>query len=152
MAEPYANRPSIANRFPDSHRHKKCGKHNFLTNLELTAIIRTRPETPADGTERATPAGDDMDNLKPESACGPMRERYWEEKTDAERIQTLGEAVENLSRVVVDQSEQIEVLRMHSHAPDGSLVAKLDATHPRQPTLGYNFKHSQPNPLRRERR
>lgn len=87
-------------------------------------------------------------------AQGISREKYWGEKTDAERVQLLGEIVENLSRVVIEHAQQLDLLRLHTHSSDGSLVAKLDAVAPREPRYdslrGYRAQDA--NPLRRERR
>jgi hypothetical protein len=86
----------------------------------------------------------------PSGLCA-SREKYWEEKTDAEKIESLGQAVEGLSYRVEELLEQNDLLRVHAHSEDGSIVAKLDAVSPRQPRYGHplgNRIHT--NPLRRE--
>lgn len=81
-----------------------------------------------------------------------MREKYWDEKTDSEKIAALAEQVEHLTHLVHDQAEQIDLLRLHSHAEDGTLTAKLDAVAPRSPRYDMGRKSYPINPLRRERR
>lgn len=92
-----------------------------------------------------------MDDRKALGAgMGIARMKYWDEMGAAEKIELLGEQIEGLSRIVAEQANQIDILRIHQHSADGTLLAKLDATHPHQPR--YNPPHYLPNPLRRERR
>ena len=88
----------------------------------------------------------------PAMGLGAMcsREKYWEEKTDAEKIEMLGQVCEALSGLVADQDSQIDILRQHRHGVQGELTAPIDATHPRYPKPPY---YGRPvDPLRRRPR
>ena len=88
----------------------------------------------------------------PEMGLGAMcsREKYWEEKTDAEKIEALSQVCEALSGLVVDHDSQIDILRQHRHGGQGELTAPIDATHQRYPKPPY---YGRPvDPLRRRPR
>ena len=55
----------------------------------------------------------------------PSRDKYWEERTDAEKIEVLRDEVASLFRVTITQASTIQQLLAHQHTPNGSLVVPL---------------------------
>lgn len=71
------------------------------------------------------------------------REKYWSEKNDSEKVLMLGEAVDNLSKRVVELEHALFDLAQHSHDKDGELMIPMRREKFEPP---YWLK----NPLRRE--
>lgn len=61
------------------------------------------------------------------------REKYWEEKSDSEKIEKLAEAVEILGRSVVELEKENCLLRQHSHLSEGLIVAPVNRNQVEQP-------------------
>lgn len=58
-----------------------------------------------------------------------QREKYWEERTDAEKIQALREAVAWMARDLLAANEALAKLGQHSHREiDGQLMTPLHVT------------------------
>lgn len=75
---------------------------------------------------------------------GAMREKYWDEKSDQEKIVILGEVVEMLSKHLIESEQTYFRLLKHSHL-EGEIVIPLAYGKLETPYwLG--------NPLGRERR
>ena len=56
---------------------------------------------------------------------GPCREKYWDEMTDAQKIQKLREVVIWMGRDLQDARETIATMSRHQHAQDGTLLAPI---------------------------
>lgn len=67
---------------------------------------------------------------------GAAREKYWEEKTDAEKIAALRDAVASLSRDNQEMTKTLQALLRHGHAPDGALTQPIAEPYSNGP-IGY---------------
>lgn len=56
--------------------------------------------------------------MSDEQIATPSRERYWEEKTDQEKIETLAFKIEYFQRLLNDASNQLQRLETHVHIDD----------------------------------
>lgn len=56
---------------------------------------------------------------------GPVREKYWSEKTDQEKIFSLGEAVDTLSKKVIELETSLMGIVQHSHNRQGVMMIPL---------------------------
>jgi hypothetical protein len=54
-----------------------------------------------------------------------MREKFWEEKTDSEKIKKLGECVEILGRRVLQLEKENGLLSQHQHDSIRQIVVPL---------------------------
>lgn len=53
------------------------------------------------------------------------REKYWNEKTDQEKIFQLGEAVDQMAKRIVELETSLFDLVQHQHGKDGEIVIPL---------------------------
>lgn len=60
-----------------------------------------------------------------EKLCMPQREKFWSEKSDAEKIETLRSEVKTLGRALSEMHEIVEKLRSHGHDVHGRIVAPI---------------------------
>jgi hypothetical protein len=67
------------------------------------------------------------------------REKYWDELTDAERIQRLGQELLSAWRVIQDLQVAMHAMQRHEHGSAGKLVVPIDHN-PLEP-IGYNREH-----------
>ena len=58
----------------------------------------------------------------------PSREKYWEEKTDAEKIETLRHEVVRLARESSLLEKITRQLIAHTHGPNGELLAPFHSS------------------------
>lgn len=68
---------------------------------------------------------------------GIAREKYWEELTDAEKIDRLREVVASLSRDNETLSKGLVDLVRHQHGPDGSVLTPLKHPDSSDNIMGY---------------
>ena len=59
------------------------------------------------------------------SDCKPMRMKYWEEKSDQEKIEALAETVDNLANRLYSLQCAFDLMEKHQHAPDGRLLVQM---------------------------
>lgn len=77
---------------------------------------------------------------------GPCREKYWHEKTDAEKVALLGDVVERLTHKVAELEAAQELFREHRHGEgDGKILVELKRKEEHFGRAGRYF-----NPLGRE--
>lgn len=74
-------------------------------------------------------------NMKTEIAM-PAREKYWEERTEAEKIEVLREYVSHLEHAIQSISANTLNLLQHQHGEDGRLLAPLREVGSNQATIG----------------
>jgi len=54
-----------------------------------------------------------------------FREKYWEERTDQEKIEALADTVRFMGDRLYEVQSRMDELERHSHGPDGLPVVKL---------------------------
>jgi hypothetical protein len=56
-------------------------------------------------------------------------EKYWEERSDTEKIEVLRDELARACRVIEVLSTNLALIYEHRHAPDGSLLSPLKIEH-----------------------
>ena len=85
-----------------------------------------------------------------ERAIMASREKYWDELTDAERIQRLRDVVVNLSQENARMSRALVRLHVHRHGESGELLAPLYREDVNEP-IGYAYDRTHGLKTQRER-
>lgn len=84
-------------------------------------------------------------------AMQAQRERYWEEATDADKIERLRDEVARLCKIVGELSSVVVKLGSHGHGADGRMMVALETDIHGNRALGL-FAHDNgiPHRIRRE--
>jgi hypothetical protein len=82
---------------------------------------------------------------------GIAREKYWEELTDAQKIDRLREVVASLSRDNETLSKGLAELVRHQHGPDGSILTPLKHHDSNDNITGYSRSRTWGIRTKRER-
>jgi len=74
----------------------------------------------------------------------PMREKYWEEKSIEDKLESLANLVEFLCREQTELHARIKLLSVHSHSMDGAVSVPLKSKEDYVVTSRHSFLNKQP--------
>ena len=91
--------------------------------------------------EQATgaPVGSIAGSLSGGALNQAVREKFWEEMDDAQRMAKMREEVRYLRRLVTNMESTINSLRRHQHAQDGALMIPLKRIENEDRPRGYFY-------------